>query len=160
MKKILFVDRDGTLIVEPTETEQVNSLEELRLVPGVISSLKKISEAGWELVIVTNQDGLGTPANSTRTFNKINQKMLEIFSSEGIKFRETFICPHFQKDECECRKPKVGILQNFFQREQIDLKNSFMIGDRESDWNLPKTSACKVFFLIPNFRGSIFLKKF
>ncbi len=151
MKKILFVDRDGTLIIEPPKTEQVNSLEELSFVPNVISSLKKIITAGWKIVIVTNQDGLGTSLNPTKIFEQINQKMLEIFSSEGIEFQETFICPHFAKDDCECRKPKAGIFQDFLQREAVDLKNSFMIGDRETDLEFAKNIGVQGFLLDSKF---------
>ncbi len=135
MKKILFVDRDGTLIQEPPVTFQVNSLEEMVLLPGVISALKKFSEAGFSLVMVTNQDGLGTDANPRENYEKINKKFLEIFAGEGIHFEEIFECPHFPEENCECRKPKIGILGSFLKdnRGNIDFENSYMIGDRKSD---------------------------
>ncbi len=135
MKKILFIDRDGTLIQEPPVTFQVNSLEEMVFLPGVISSLQKFSEAGYSLMIVTNQDGLDTDANPRENYAKINQKFLEIFAGENIVFDEIFECPHFPEDNCECRKPKVGILGDFLikNRGKIDFENSYMIGDRESD---------------------------
>jgi len=133
MKKILFIDRDWTLIQEPPVTFQVNSLEEMVFLPKVISSLLKFVEAGYELVIVTNQDGLDTDANPRKNYEKINKKMLEVFEWEGIEFSEIFECPHFPEYNCNCRKPKVWILWNFLDRESIDLKKSYMIWDRDSD---------------------------
>ena len=138
MKKILFIDRDGTLIQEPPITFQVNSLEEMVFLPKVISSLSKLVEAWYELVIVTNQDWLGTKSNPRENYEKINKKMLEIFNWEWIKFQEIFECPHLPEDNCNCRKPKVWILWDYLERENIDLKNSYMIWDRESDKQFAK----------------------
>ena len=138
MKKILFIDRDWTLIQEPTKTFQVNSLEEMIFLPWVICSLKKFLEAGYELVMVTNQDWLWTDANPRENYEKINKKMFEIFASEWINFTEIFECPHFSEDNCNCRKPKVWILWNFLDRVNIDFENSYMIWDRESDKEFSK----------------------
>lgn len=133
MQKILFLDRDGTLIVEPPKTFQVNCLEEMVFLPNVISSLKKLAEAGFELMMVTNQDGLGTDKNPRENYEKINAKMFEIFQSEGIVFSKIFECPHFPEENCDCRKPKIGILGNFLDTEKFDKNNSYMIGDRKTD---------------------------
>lgn len=151
MKKILFIDRDGTLILEPPKTQQVNSLEELQFIPRVISSLKKISESGWELVMVTNQDCLGTPKNPIKIFEKVNQKMFEVFASEDIFFQKVFCCPHTETDNCECRKPKIGMVNNFLKKESIDFENSYMIGDRESDLIFAKNIGVKGFLLSSEF---------
>jgi len=132
-KKVIFVDRDGTLIVEPPETRQVNSLEEMVFLPGVISAVKRLFEAGFELAIVTNQDGLGTAANPTDNYELINRKMLDVFESEGVEFSSIFCCPHLDSDNCDCRKPKTGMLAEYLGANVIDKKHSFVIGDRETD---------------------------
>ena len=138
MKKVLFIDRDGTLIVEPPVTKQVNSLEEMILMPGVISSLLKFSKEGYSFVIVTNQDGLGTEANPLENYNKINKKLFEILAGEGIVFDEIFCCPHMPNEDCKCRKPKTGMLDSYLKNNQIDTANSYVIGDRISDVQLAK----------------------
>ncbi len=149
MKKILFVDRDGTLIQEPAKTFQVNSLEEMVFLPWVICSLKKFINSWYKLVIVTNQDWLWTDSNPRENYEKINKKMLEIFAWEVVEFKEIFECPHFPEDNCNCRKPKVWILWEEFLKKyswstegfsplKIDLKNSYMIWDRESDKEFAK----------------------
>lgn len=147
MKKIAFLDRDGTLIVEPPETHQVNSLEEMEFLPGVISSLKKLTESGYELVLVTNQDGLGTEANPRENYEKINQKMFQIFASEDIFFKEIFECSHFPEDHCECRKPKVGILKNFLNTNEVDLQKSCVVGDRQTDIDFANNISVQGFLL-------------
>ncbi len=136
--KILFIDRDGTLILEPLKTHQVNSLEEMVFLPNVISSLKKLNDNDYKLVIISNQDGLGTEANSIENFDNINKKMLEVFLGEGVEFIEFFICPHYQKDNCDCRKPKTKMVQEFLEKNNIDKKNSFVIGDRKTDLEFAK----------------------
>ena len=137
-KKILFIDRDWTLIYEPPITFQVNNLEEMKFLPWVICSLKKFVKAGYELVIVTNQDWLWTKSNPRENYEKINKKMFEIFEWEWIKFKEIFECPHFPEDNCNCRKPKIWILSKSF----LDKNNwstegfsplCYMIWDRNSD---------------------------
>ena len=133
LKKILFIDRDGTLIQEPEKTFQVNSLEELVFLPKVIWSLVKFIESWYELVIVTNQDWLWTKSNPRNNYERINEKMFEVFAWESVEFKEIFECPHFESDNCNCRKPKILILWDFLDREAIDFKNSYMIWDRESD---------------------------
>ena len=149
MKKIIFIDRDGTLIQEPPLNYQVDNLEQLVLLPMVISSLQKLQKMWYELVIVTNQDWLGTDSNPRKNYELINNKMLEIFSWEGVEFSEVFECPHFPDDNCECRKPKIWILSkkflekygwstNGFNPLKIDLKSSFMVWDRETDREFAK----------------------
>lgn len=135
MKKILFVDRDGTLIFEPPVTYQVNTLEEMFLLPNVVSSLKQFVENGFEIILVTNQDGLDTDANPRKNYENINTKLFHILETEQIKFSKLFECPHFEKDNCECRKPKTGMVDKYLleNRENIDFANSYMIGDSERD---------------------------
>ncbi|MGL4391835.1 MAG: bifunctional histidinol-phosphatase/imidazoleglycerol-phosphate dehydratase HisB [Fusobacteriaceae bacterium] len=156
-KKILFVDRDGTLIVEPPKTFQVNSLEEMTFLPYVISSLKKISDAGFEIIIVTNQDGLGTEKNPRENYEKINSKMFEVFAGEGVKFSNIFECPHFKEENCSCRKPKLGMISDWLKKIEknsdtnIDKNNSYMIGDRETDIEFGNNLGIKSFLITENF---------
>lgn len=152
-KKILFIDRDGTLIQEPPVTFQVNNLEELVFLPHVISSLKKFSDSGYQLVIVTNQDGLGTDANPRENYEKINAKMLEIFAGEGVEFLEILECPHLPKENCACRKPKLGMVKNFLQKNDIDYENSYVIGDRQTDIEFAENIGITGILLDPPVKG-------
>lgn len=138
MKKVLFLDRDGTLIYELQDTYQVNGLGQIFLIPGVISSLKKLSAAGWRLVMVTNQDALGSEMNPRDNFEAVNQKLLDILASEDIVFDEVFVCPHSPEEQCACRKPRTGMLTKYLAETNFDLKNSYVIGDRETDLQLAK----------------------
>ena len=133
MQKYLFIDRDGTLIDEPKPSEQVDSYELLKFEPGVISALKSLAAAGFRLVIVTNQDGLGTPSLPEESFKGPNDLMLSIFGSEGVTFDEVLICPHFPHENCSCRKPKTGLVLDYLKPGVMDPENSYFIGDRESD---------------------------
>lgn len=131
-KKYCFIDRDGTLIVEP-ENQQVNSLEKFQLMPNVIPALRQLQSSGFTLVMVSNQDGLGTDSFPAEDFEKPQQLLLDILNSQGILFSDIHICPHIKSDNCTCRKPKVGLLQDYLVDQRIDKDNSFVIGDRESD---------------------------
>ena len=104
--KVLFIDRDGTIIEEP-EDKQIDSLEKLEFISGAISSLKILQKSGYRLVMVSNQDGCGTASFPQENFEKPQEKILSILKSEGIVFDEIYICPHFLKDNCLCRKPKI-----------------------------------------------------
>src|ERR1700728_475380 len=136
MKKALFIDRDGTIIVDPAVTEQVDSIELLEFLPGVITSLHKIAtETDYELVMVTNQDGLGTDFFPEEKFWSAHNMMLKILQNEGVKFSEVYIDRSFPKDNLPTRKPGTGMLTKYFSSE-YDLKNSFVVGDRFTDIEL------------------------
>jgi imidazoleglycerol-phosphate dehydratase/histidinol-phosphatase len=146
MKKVLFIDRDGTILIEP-EDEQVDSLEKFSFLPGVITSLAKISkELDFELVMVTNQDGLGTPSFPEDTFWPGQNKMLQILSGEGIIFKEIFIDNHFPEDNAPTRKPGTAMLTKYLAGG-VDLDSSYVIGDRETDIELAINLGCEAIYI-------------
>ena len=131
-KKILFVDRDGTLIEEPADF-QIDAFEKLRFVPGVIPAMLRLRDAGFEFVIVTNQDGLGTKGYPQATFDGPNDLMLGIFESQGIVFREVLIDRSFAHEHAPTRKPGLGLVQHWLGAGVLDRARSAVIGDRETD---------------------------
>ena len=142
MKKVLFIDRDGTILQEP-EDEQVDSFEKMEFLPGVISNLKKIAnELDYELVMVTNQDGLGTNSFPEDTFWPVQNKMLSILSGEGVKFSDILIDRSFPADNLPSRKPGTEMLKKYMNGE-YDLANSYVIGDRKTDVQLAKNLKSK-----------------
>ena len=147
MKKILFIDRDGTLIWEPPNDFQIDSFEKFKFLPGVIYWLGKIvRELDYELVMVTNQDGLGTDTFPEDTFWPVQNLLLQILGSEGIKFSEVCIDRTFEADNQLTRKPNTGMLTNYLNGN-YDLNNSFVIGDRITDVKLAKNLGAKAIFL-------------
>jgi imidazoleglycerol-phosphate dehydratase/histidinol-phosphatase len=129
---VLFVDRDGTLIEEPPDN-QVDRLDKLRLLPGVFAALTEIRRAGYRLVMVSNQDGLGTERYPQAHFDQVQGFLLQLFASQGIEFDQVFICPHHAHEQCACRKPGTGLVTDYLQRVPIDRERSAMIGDRATD---------------------------
>jgi imidazoleglycerol-phosphate dehydratase/histidinol-phosphatase len=151
MKKILFIDRDGTIIVEPPVDFQVDSLEKLSFLPKAISSLRKISEeSDFELVMVTNQDGLGTDSFPEETFWLPQNKMMEILTGENIQFTDIHIDRTFEYENAPTRKPKTGMLEKYFDESKYDLKNSFVLGDRLTDVQLAINLGAKAIYLGEN----------
>jgi len=136
-KRVLFIDRDGTLIEEPAD-QQIDSLQKLQLVPGTIPALLQLRDAGYAFVMVSNQDGLGTASFPEPTFREPHEFLRRLLQSQGIHFEAEFICPHFAKDGCTCRKPKTGLLDGYLRDNSIDLQNSYVIGDRDTDIELAR----------------------
>jgi imidazoleglycerol-phosphate dehydratase / histidinol-phosphatase len=131
-QRVLFVDRDGTLIEEPAD-EQVDSLDKIRWMPGVFAALQRLTTSGYRLVMVTNQDGLGTASFPREHFETAQQFVVDTLASQGIHFDAICICPHKPADACECRKPKLGIVKDYLASTTLDLDNSAVIGDRLTD---------------------------
>lgn len=147
MKKVLFLDRDGTIIKEPEDDFQVDSLEKLEFIPGAISNLKKIrEELDYLFVMITNQDGLGTDSFPEDTFWPAQNKMLKTLEGEGVEFDEILIDRSFEKDNLPTRKPRTGLLTKYMEGS-YDLENSFVIGDRKTDIELAKNVGCKSIFV-------------
>ncbi len=128
----LYIDRDGTLVEEPAD-EQVDALEKIRLVPGVIPALLRLRDAGYRFLLVSNQDGRGTESFPEAHFSRAHEFILALFASQGIRFEAEFICPHFPTDGCACRKPATGLVTAFIARNPPDLERSYVIGDRDTD---------------------------
>lgn len=134
-RKILFLDRDGTLIEEPDDF-QIDAYEKLRLVPGVIPSLLQLRDHGFEFVMVTNQDGLGTDSHPQEKFEGPHTLMMNVFESQGISFSAVHIDPSLPEDNSPNRKPGLGMVLDYLKSGDLDLGNSYVIGDRDSDLEL------------------------
>lgn len=135
MQRVLFIDRDGTLIDEPSDF-QVDDLSKIRLSQGVIPALLSLIKAGYRLVMVSNQDGLGTSSFPQSAFQASHEFILNLFASQGIHFSDVYICPHQAIDNCACRKPKTGLLDTFLLQNIFERSKSWVIGDRETDKEL------------------------
>ena len=136
-KRVLFIDRDGTLIEEPPD-QQIDSLAKLRLVPGVIPALLQLRDAGYTFVMVSNQDGLGTASFPQAAFREPHEFLRDLLVSQGISFEAEFICPHLPADNCACRKPKTALLDAYLAANPLDREHSYVIGDRETDLQLAR----------------------
>lgn len=147
MKKVLLIDRDGTLIKEPLTDFQVDSLEKLEFYPGIFQNLSKITkELDFELVMVTNQDGLGTASFPYEDFIKPQEKMMKAFENEGIIFNDILVDKSFESENLPTRKPGIGMLGKYIYGN-YDLENSFVIGDRLTDIQLAKNLGSKSIFI-------------
>ncbi len=143
-KKILFIDRDGTLIAEPFD-QQIDRLDKFVLEPDCISALLRLRDAGWTFVMVTNQDGLGTPSFREEEFRPLQKLLLDILSSQGIAFEAVRVCPHTAADKCDCRKPKTGLLTDYVRDVSWSREASAVIGDRETDLTLAQNLGIRGF---------------
>lgn len=147
MKKILFIDRDGTLVIEPPVDFQVDSLEKLTFYPKAFQYLAKIAtELDYLLVMVTNQDGLGTASFPEETFWLPHNKIIEAFANEGVNFAEVLIDRSFPEENLPTRKPEIGMVKHYLHGN-YDIANSFVIGDRKTDVQMAKNLGCKGIYL-------------
>lgn len=145
-KRILFIDRDGTLIHEPMD-HQIDSLEKLEYYPKVFQGMATIAKLDFELVMVTNQNGLGTPSFPEETFWPVQNKIMQAFENEGVKFEAVYIDPTFPEDNAPTRKPGTAMLTKYIGNPEYDLKNSYVIGDRITDVKLAENLGCKAIWL-------------
>jgi len=139
---VLFVDRDGTLIEEPAD-EQVDSLSKVRFMPGVFAALSELVRHGYRLVMVTNQDGLGTQRFPRAAFEEVQEFVLNAFSSQGIFFDAVLICPHTASESCACRKPKTALVNRYLGESEVDLYGSAVVGDRDTGLELARNLALR-----------------
>jgi imidazoleglycerol-phosphate dehydratase/histidinol-phosphatase len=149
-KKVIFLDRDGTLIVEPTDDFQIDSLEKLEFIPGVFRNLYKLRKfTDYELVVVSNQDGLGTEAYPLNAFEKVQEKVITAFRNEGIVFDAVCIDPSLSEEKSPNRKPGTGMLIRYLEGD-YDLADSYVIGDREADIELARNLGAKGILYSPH----------
>jgi imidazoleglycerol-phosphate dehydratase/histidinol-phosphatase len=144
--KVLFIDRDGTLIREPAD-QQVDALEKVELVRDVIPGLCTLRDHGYRFVMITNQDGLGTADFPAEKFELCQNHVLRLFRSQGIEFDEVFVCPHRAGDGCDCRKPRTGLLTRYLAANVLKLERCAVIGDRDSDLELARRIGIDGFLL-------------
>ena len=143
MKRLLFIDRDGTIIEEPAD-EQIDSFEKLRFTEGVIRNLVFIRQRlDFEFVMVSNQDGLGTDAFPEDTFWPVQDFILQTLKSEGVEFDDILIDPHFPEDNAPTRKPNTGLVEKYMNDPDYDIANSYVIGDRDTDRQFAENIGCK-----------------
>ena len=148
MKKVLFIDRDGTLAIEPPVDYQLDSLEKLEFYPKVFQYMSKIAaELDYELVMVTNQDGLGTDSFPEDTFWPAQNKVIQSFENEGVIFHEIIIDKTFPHENALTRKPRTGLLTKYINSDDYDLEKSFVIGDRLTDIELAKNLGSKGIYI-------------
>ncbi|HKL71138.1 MAG TPA: histidinol-phosphatase, partial [Marinilabiliaceae bacterium] len=158
-KKVLFIDRDGTIITEPPVDYQVDSLEKLEFYPKAIRNLYLIaSKLDFELVMVTNQDGLGTDSFPEDTFWPAHNKMIKTLEGEDIVFTKTHIDRSIPEDNAPTRKPRTGMLTEYMEGN-YDLQGSFVIGDRFTDIEMAKNLGCKGILILPKEKGISELEK-
>ncbi|MCX8965820.1 bifunctional histidinol-phosphatase/imidazoleglycerol-phosphate dehydratase HisB [Erwinia psidii] len=134
--KVLFIDRDGTIISEPPVDFQVDSMDKLAFEPDVIPALLALQKAGFSLVMITNQDGLGTDSFPQAAFDGPHNLMMQVLTSQGITFDDLLICPHKPEDNCDCRKPNTSMVTRWLTEGALDTTNSYVIGDRNTDLQL------------------------
>ena len=148
MKKVLFIDRDGTLICEAPPSYQIDSFEKLEFYPGMFSWMKKIAgELDYELVMVTNQDGLGTPSFPEENFRPVHEFVMKALENESIHFSAVLIDRSLPADNAPTRKPGTGMLTAYINNSAYDLANSYVIGDRITDVQLAKNLGCKAIWM-------------
>ncbi len=150
-KKVIFIDRDGTIIKEPAD-EQIDSLEKLEFVPGVISGLRALTGLDYELVLATNQDGLGTASFPEETFHPAHNKMLSTLAGEGITFNDQLIDRTFPDEGAPTRKPGTGMFGKYMTPD-YDLKSCYVIGDRLTDIMLARNLGAKGILIVPEREG-------
>ncbi len=144
--KIVLLDRDGTVIVDPPD-ERVDRDDEIQLFPDSISALKKLSDNGYSIILITNQAGISEGLLDEKEFNRLNAEVIELLETSGIKVLKTYMCPHGPNDECECRKPKPTMLLRAAKEFNLDLPSTYMVGEHHSDVLAGKNAGTKTIFV-------------
>jgi len=159
MNKAVFLDRDGTLNVEK---HYLYKIEDFEFLPGVIEGLKLLQEAGYLLIVITNQSGIGRGYYSEEDFNILNNWMLETLKENGVTVNAVYYCPHLPnaqvekyRKECKCRKPKLGMFLQAIEDFEIDLNKSYAIGDKIRDCAICKESSCCGFLIYDNEKPDV-----
>jgi len=150
--KIVFIERDG-IIIRKSPDEYVDSLEKLELIPGVINGLRRLIYKEFHLVMISNQENLGTTEYPREKFDVVQNKVIDILKGEGITFTGIFTCPHAANHKCDCRKPNVTMLKDLFERHDIDLVKSFVIGNETADIELADNIGCNAILINPDEAG-------
>lgn len=143
MRKTVFIDRDGVIV---EDIGYHHKLEDLKIVPNAIEGLKLLKN--YKLIIVTNQSGIGRGHYTIKDFESFNNHLIETLKKHKIKIEKTYYCPHKPEDNCECRKPKTKFLDDAKKEFKIDLKESFVIGDRKSDFEMGKNAGCRIIHVL------------
>ncbi len=147
MNKYIFIDRDGTIIKDANYLDNIN---DIIFFPNSIRVLGELNKSGYNIVIVTNQSGIGRGFFNDSEFHRVNNHMIDILKFNGVIILETLYCPHTPSENCGCRKPKNGLFEKFKNNNSIDLKNSWMIGDKFTDVEFGKTSNLNTILFDPS----------
>ena len=143
-ERIVFLDRDGTMI----ESGTINSIQKIRILPNTIPALKLLTDNKFKLFIITNQGDISKGRLTIEQFHKFNNYILRQLENEGVHIEDTFVCHHRSQDNCNCRKPKSGMLEAAEQKYGLNLKGSYVIGDRKTDIQIGKTVGSKTIFVL------------
>ncbi len=140
MNRAVFIDRDGTLIVEKN---YLHKIEDVEMIPGVGKALAKLKKHGFRLILITNQSGVGRGFFTMEDVQRVHRHILAVLQKDGATLDGVYICPHQPEDNCECRKPKTKLIRDAAEKFQLDLARSFMVGDRELDVELGHNAGCR-----------------
>ena len=150
LKRAVFLDRDGTIMRDRGYLKDPNGIE---LMPGAVETLKALCREGWKLIIVSNQSGVGRGLMTLEEMNAVHAKFIRILRSHGIEITASYLCPHAPEDECDCRKPATGSLEKAVREHSVDMGQSWVVGDRESDILCGRTAECStIWYRTPEFQ--------
>jgi D-glycero-D-manno-heptose 1,7-bisphosphate phosphatase len=144
-KKTLFLDRDGVLNIDKG---YVHKIEDFEYVPGIVKYLQKAIQNGFQLIIITNQSGIGRHYYSEASYTLLTEHLIAVFRKEGIEFVGIYHCPHTQEDDCDCRKPKPGLFRRAIQAHSVDIGSSWVIGDKKRDLEAARAAGITAGILI------------
>lgn len=151
MHKAVFVDRDG--VINQDLGKYITKPKEFFFLPGAVEALKKLHNSDFKVLIITNQGGIGKGIYTEKDVEDIHKKMYKLLEKEGIKIDGLYYCPHHPKEDCGCRKPRLGMVNNAIKDHKIDVKKSFFIGDKTSDIKAGKDAGCKTFLVMTGYAG-------